>query len=193
MHWIYTKLLHKVLGHHVSLFNLYVSILLDEKKYCWDSIEAFLSLHRPENLIIAGDLNVTLDVNEKKGGSIVQDPSREWVEDTILGWDLVDIKPSNGNFTWTNKRLGPGHIAARLDRFLVHSNFLTLGLHGSSKILPNCVSDHKPILLDLSVDENLGPIPFRFSPLWVQQDGFIHIVANSWSKKVTGNPSFIWE
>ena len=193
MHWIYTKLTHKESGHQVSLFNLYVPILLAEKKDCWDSFEAFLSLHRPENIIIAGDLNVTLAANEKKGGSIFRDPSQEWVEDTILGWDLVDIKPSNGNFTWTNKRLGPGHIAARLDRFLVHSSFLTLGLHASSKILPNCVSDHKPILLDLSVDENLGPIPFRFSPLWVHQEGFYHLVSSSWSRKVTGNPSFIWE
>jgi hypothetical protein len=82
---------------------------------------------------------------------------------------------------------------ALLDRFLVHSSFLTLGLHGSSKILPNCVSNHKPILLDLFIDENLGPIPFRFSPLCVHQDGFSHLVSSSWSKRVTGNPSFIWE
>ena len=123
----------------------------------------------PRNIIISGDLNVTLAASEKKGDSIVRDPSREWAEDIILGWDLVDIKPSKGKFTWTNKRLGPGHIAARLDRFLVHSSFLSLGLHASSKILPNCVSDHKPILLDLTVEENLGPIPFRFSPLWIHQ------------------------
>jgi hypothetical protein len=71
MQWIYTKLTHKVSGHQVSLFNLYVPILLTKKKYCWDSIEVFLSLHKPENIIIAGDLNVTLQAKEKKRGSIV--------------------------------------------------------------------------------------------------------------------------
>ena len=130
-------------------------------------LETYLNVHRLDNIIVAGDLNVTLATNEKKGGLLVRDPSREWVEDIILGWDLLDIKPAKGIFTWTNKRIGPGHVAARLDRFLVHSNFLSLGLLATSKILPHSTSDHKPILLDLSPDQNLGPIPFRFSSLWL--------------------------
>ena len=60
-------------------------------------------MHRPENLIIVGGLNLTLVANEKKGGSLVRDPAREWVEDLILDWDLEDIKPSKGKFTWKNK------------------------------------------------------------------------------------------
>ena len=70
-----------------------------EKKECWESIDSFLSGHMPRNIIISGDLNVTLAASGKKGGSIVRDPSREWAEDIILGWDLVDIKPSKGKFT----------------------------------------------------------------------------------------------
>ena len=66
-------------------------------------LESFLNLHHLENIIVAGDLNVTLAANEKKGGTLVRDPSREWVEDIILGWDLIDIKPVKGKFTWTNK------------------------------------------------------------------------------------------
>ena len=74
-HWIFTKFIHKVSGHHVSLFNLYVPILIAGKKECWESIDSFLSAHMPTNIIISGDLNVTLAANEKKGGSIVRDPS----------------------------------------------------------------------------------------------------------------------
>ena len=165
MHWIYTNLCHKDSGLQVSLFNLYVPNLLSKKTQCWDSLESFLIMHNPRNIILAGDLNVTLSADEKKGGSPIRDQSREWLEDIILGWDLINIKPATGKFTWTNKRLGPGHIAARLDGFLVHSDFLTTGLLAFSKILPNCISDHKPILLELSPEPNLGPIPFRFSPL----------------------------
>ena len=142
-------------------------------------LESFLNLHHLENIIVAGDLNVTLAANKKKGGTLVRDPSREWVEDLILGWDLIDIKPVKGKFTWTNKRLGPGHVAARLDRFLIHSSFLSLGLLASSKILPHCTSDHKPILLELALDQNLGPIPFRFSSLWIHHDDFLQTVADS--------------
>lgn len=101
------------------MFNIYALVLPSEKKLCWDSLLSYLSLNNPENIIIAGDMNVTLAVNEKKGGSLVRDPAREWVEDLMLGWELEDIKPSSGKFTWSNKRVGPNHIAARLDRFLV--------------------------------------------------------------------------
>ena len=92
-HWIFTKFLHKESDHHVSIFNLYVPILMSEKRICWDSLKSFLGMHNPENVIITGDLNITLSVEEKKGGSPVIDPAREWVEDLILEWDLEDIKP----------------------------------------------------------------------------------------------------
>ena len=99
MHWVFTKLNHKQSGRKVSLFNLYVPVLHAEKKECWNSLEFFLQLHNRENIIVAGDLNVTLAANEKKGGNPVRDPSREWVEDFISDWDLLDIKPVNGMFT----------------------------------------------------------------------------------------------
>eukprot|EP00253_Pinus_taeda_P008795 PITA_08795 len=146
-----------------------------------------------KNIIIAGDLNVTLAAEEKKGGSPVRDPAREWVEDIMISWDLEDIKPSAGKYTWSNKRLGPNHIPARLDRFLVQTSFLTSGLMASSKILPNCSSDHKPISLELSKDGFLGPIPFRFSPLWTQQEGFHEVVSEVWNQHVQGSPFYVWE
>jgi len=192
-HWIYTKLVHKTYERTVSLFNLYAPVLISEKKECWSSLETALNQLQPDNFIIAGDLNITLAAREKKGGSPVRDPSREWVEDLILGWDLLDIAPSKGTFTWNNKRAGPGHIAARLDRFLVSSSYLSLGLLASSKILPNSISDHKPILLDLSPDQDLGPIPFRFSPTWIQHDDFLQIVTSSWNAPIKGTPSYVWE
>ena len=121
----------------------------------------------------------------------MRDPAREWVEDLMLDWDLEDIIPDRGKFTSSNKRIGPGHIAARLDRFLIHSSFLTLGLMATSKILPHYTSDHKPISLSLYPEERLGPIPFRFSPIWVNQEGFLDIVSNSWKDPVYGSPFFV--
>ena len=93
MHWIYTNLRHIDSGLQVSLFNLYVPNLFYEKQNCWDSLESFLNLHNPRNIILAGDLNIMLATDEKKGGSPIRDQAEEWVEDIILGWDLLDIKP----------------------------------------------------------------------------------------------------
>ena len=110
----------------------------------------------------------------------------------MLDWELEDIIPDNGKFTWSNKRIGPGHIAACLDRFLIHSSFLTLGLLATSKILPHYTSDHKPISLSLSPGKKLGPIPFR-GPIWVNQEGFLNLVSNSWNEPVYGSPFYVWE
>ena len=73
---------------------MFLSYIRRRKKDCWNKLESFLNLQRLDNIIVAGDLNVTLDSSEKKGGTLVRDPSREWVEDIILGWDLLDIKTS---------------------------------------------------------------------------------------------------
>ena len=145
------------------------------------------------NIIIAGDLNVTLCQEEKRGGSLVRDPIRETIDEIILDWDLMDIKPSSGKYTWNNRRIGPGHIATRLDRFLIQDSFLLLGLNLSSKILPFRVSDHKPILLEMANNKNWGPIPFKFNPQWANQTDFFRIVADTWSHLVTRSPFYVWE
>jgi exonuclease III len=193
MHWIYTSLLHKETGRLVSLFNLYVLVMLNEKRNCWDSIKDFLLSNDLENIIIGGDLNVTLEAVEKKGGSIVRDPAREWVEDIMSEWELEDAKPTKWKYTWSNKRVGLGHIAARLDRFLVQCSFMLLGLTCSTSILPHSVSYHKKILLEVTHDRNLGPIPFRFSPAWLQYEGFKDLVTKIWNEKVIGSTFFVWE
>ena len=176
----------------VRIFNIYAPNSYAEKKICW-------SLLREErrnlqgNVILARDLNVILSQDEKRGGSLVKDPIRETVDEIILEWDLMDVKASTRKYTWNNKRIGPRHIAARLDRFLVQDTFLLLGLNLSSKILPFGGSDHKPILLEMVNDKNLVPIPFRFNPMWANHPEFLRIVADSWYPPVTGSPFFVWE
>jgi endonuclease/exonuclease/phosphatase family metal-dependent hydrolase len=67
-----------------------------------------------------------------------------------------------------NNRIGAAHISARLDRFLVQSTLLLNKKVVTSKILPKITSDHKPILLQLDEEEDLGPIPFKFIPQWIE-------------------------
>ena len=85
---------------------------------CWNLLHE-KRINLQGNVILTGDLNVILSQDEKRGGFLVKDPIREIVDETILEWDLMDVKPSTKKYTWNNKRIGPGHIAARLDRFLV--------------------------------------------------------------------------
>jgi hypothetical protein len=70
---------------------------------------------------------------------------------------------------------------------------MLLGLTPSTSILLHNVSDHKPILLEAMHDINLGPIPFRFSPTWLQYEGFQDLVTKIWNAKVIGSKFFVWE
>ena len=83
-----------------------------------------------------------------------------FVEELVHQWDLLDFKPSKGLYMWTNNRVGDDHISTCLDRFLVQGSLLLEKTLISSKIIPKLTSNHKPIILLLEEEENLGPLPF---------------------------------
>jgi len=142
---------------------------------------------------LAGDLNIVLKFKEKRGGIHSRDPFLPLVEGLIQDWDLVDFIPAKGLFTWSNNRVGGEHISARLDRFLVQGALMITKNIITTKILPKLTSDHKPVQLSLEDEEDLGPIPFRFSPLWTEREGFFDTVKTAWSKSFSGSPSYVWE
>jgi len=103
----------------------------------------------------------------------------------------LDIKPKKGRYTWSNKISGDNHIAARLDKFLVQSSLLLERKIVGSRMLANLASDHKPILLSFEDEVNLGSIPFRFNPLWVEKHGFKETVEKAWNIPIKGSPGFV--
>ena len=108
----------------IYICNVYGPTHYREKMYFWDSLLSLnVELHG-KDIIIAGDFNTTKSSLEKRGGSIIRDPFDEKLEDLLAELDLLDPMPKNGKYTWSNKRVGPEHIAARLDRFLVSTTFI---------------------------------------------------------------------
>jgi len=81
----------------------------------------------------------------------------------------------------------------RLERFLVNISFLSTFSVGYTNILSTSASDHYPISLTLESHRPLGPIPFKFSPLWTRISTVRAIVEAVWRQHVEGSPSFIWE
>ena len=123
----------------------------------------------------------------KKGGSKVRDPFGERLEEFMASWKLVDVKQKKGKYTWNNKWTGPGHIASRLDHILVSSSLLDKPLLPVSRLLTSAVSDHKPIYFSLEPIGNLGPQPFKFSPVWLSEPGFHEIFSQSWGNYFHGS------
>ena len=48
-------------------------------------------------------------------------------------------------------------------------------------------------MLQIEDEEDLGPIPFRFSPLWKDRDGFMSTVTMAWDLPVIGSLNLVWE
>ena len=128
-------------------------------------LSKFLEVKSPVNIVLAGGLNISLAPNEKKGGLRGRDFMLGMVEELIQNWDLNDLKPKFGRYTWSNHRSGAANISARLDRFLVNSSLIDGQFLVSTKILPKLSSDHHPISLLFEREEELAPIRFKFSPL----------------------------
>ena len=59
--------------------------------------------------------------------------------------------------------------------------------------MPNITLDHKPILPQIEDEEDFGPIPFRFSPMWKDGDSFMSTVNMAWDLLLVGSPNFVWE
>ena len=65
-HWIMTLLMHIETNILVRIFNLYAPNSYAEKRNCWNLLREERS-NLLGNVIIAGDLNVTLRHDEKRG------------------------------------------------------------------------------------------------------------------------------
>ena len=80
--------------------------------------------------------------------------------------NLVDISPSNGKYTWSNKRVGKSNIKEGLDRILIQENIVAVHSSIKSKIIHTTTSNHKPVTIVMGKMENQGLLPFRYSSIW---------------------------
>jgi hypothetical protein len=95
-----------------------------EKYICWRSLQSLKDIEFAVDCILAGDFNVVRNSSEKRGGFFGWVPFRENLEELLVDWDMLDINPQKGRYTLSNMRSVLGHITAKLDHFLIHSNFL---------------------------------------------------------------------
>lgn len=151
-----------------------------EMEHCWNSLKGHKDISFRTNYIIVGDFNTMIHQNEKRGGSLVRDPHQEATEDLVNSLNWINIKPLKLKYTWNNRRTNPGDIATHMDRFLILDNLPSSELRFQSSILLWNGSDHRRIMLKINTLKNCGPIPFRFSTLWIHNTRFCE-ANSSWN------------
>ena len=92
----------------------------------------------------------------------------------------MDIIPTNGMFTWQNKRTGDRHITSRLDRFLVSEHVLTGRKDIGASVLTSAGSDHWPICLEWGNTGIFIKHPFRFENFWLQHKDIRELMKEWW-------------
>ncbi len=127
--------------------------------------------------VICGDFNLTRYPTEKRG--------RGWsrrlmgmFNDLINELELIDLPMGNQNFTWSNMQRCP--TLARLDRFLVSTEWDQTFPLSKMVVAPRITSDHCPILL------NTGKKPhtrlFRIEEMWFAREDFCALIPQWWNE-----------
>ncbi|XP_020081326.1 uncharacterized protein LOC109704977 [Ananas comosus] len=98
--------------------------------------------------------------------------------DLIRDLALIDLPMTNQTYTWPNMQHKP--TLAKLDRFLVSTEWDLSFPLSKVKALPRITSDHTPIILTTG----LLPTPrrFRFERVWLTKDDFLLKVPSWWNE-----------
>ena len=114
-------------GEILLFTNVYAPIDFVGKTLLWSHIGYVRSLAPLFPWILAGDFNAVVSLMEKQGGNPRLDPSAGLLRSNIERLRVMDIIPSNGLFTWNNRRCGGEAIVERLDFFFPTFGWQTVG------------------------------------------------------------------
>lgn len=143
-----------------------------------------------EYLMIAGDLNFTLNMEEIWGVSKKKDPLAEKIKiELLVRRNYIDIRPSHMLPTWENGRSGDAYIAKRLDRFFLHANLIDkMGMPFSS-IEHFFISDHRPISLGWKQKGFRKGYSFKFNRTALDDPAFNNYIKNAWQEMMSSCPT----
>ncbi|VFQ76036.1 unnamed protein product [Cuscuta campestris] len=114
------------------------------------------------------------------GKTLPNQNDMEDFKDCIAKCNLHHPHSQGSTFTWSGGRRN-GMVFRRLDRVLINEAMMQYFDDIFVKHLSKATSDHKPLLLSCSKENNRSPKPFRFIDAWTNHPSFIKVVSDYWS------------
>ncbi|XP_022866117.1 uncharacterized protein LOC111385927, partial [Olea europaea var. sylvestris] len=175
------------LGLPIYFTPVYASCDPSVRRDLWAGLH-HISLDMEDPWIVGGDFNVITHDGERTGHN-TRDRGTTAFSDMMLDSGLEDAGFLGNRYTWTN-----GQVRKRLDRVLINSSAAAFCRQLTVKHLNRTSSDHSPLLLQWTSDDDLGPRPFRFLNVWTKHHDFLAFVAQKWSlpTHLTGMAA-LWE
>ncbi len=106
--------------------------------------------------------------------------------DLINKLEVIDLPMGNQNFTWSNMQRSP--TLARLDRFLISTEWDLAFPLSKVMVVPRITSDHSPILLNTG--DKLCKRFFRIEEVWLEREDFCERLPTWWSETSNGVLTF---
>ncbi len=135
---------------------------------------------------MCGDFNFTRSQNERRG--------RGWSSKLMLMFsnlinklEMVDLPMGNQQYAWSNMQSNP--TLAKLDSFLISTEWDQVFSLSNVTALPQITSDHSPLLL---VTQRKKVIRlFRFEKVWLTREDFNKLVPVWWNKTSSRSSSVL--
>lgn len=162
----------------LNIVNLYAPY--QHRLVFWNKFKFSVILYL-RNLIVMGNFNSTMNLNEIWGDRARGDGLADFLHELFTEFNMVDIHPMPIIPTWKNKRIGSEFIGKRLDRAMVKDNLIiSLGLP-RTEVLISQISDHMPILLSWRVGDRPSGLHFKFNRAWLADKEFVQLIQSTWS------------
>ncbi|GMI87113.1 hypothetical protein HRI_002380600 [Hibiscus trionum] len=161
----------KAMKFKCGFLNIYAPNSDADRKIFFEQISGILS-NVSYPVMVAGDFNTVLSKEEKFGGCPSSNGMRAFAE-FINSNRLVNIPMVGGIYTWA--RGNPISAASRIDRFLLHPDFVTAFPLLTQSLLPRSLSDHCPVVLKLGVSRG-GRRPFKIFSHWMDNSDFSKMI-----------------
>ncbi|XP_057790081.1 uncharacterized protein LOC131006954 [Salvia miltiorrhiza] len=171
--------------------NVYAPIDCSDKVSLWETLKEVVAQNKEKCLVLAGDFNSVRKEDERagRGGSYGRKDMRRF-DEFIRESMLVEIPTPGRKFTWYQASRG---CKSRLDRILVHDQWLRYWPATAAKCLPRTIFDHCPIIFSTK-KVDWGPRPFRFINAWMSHPDFKQLIQSSWNEKeINGWSYFVFK
>lgn len=125
--------------------------------------------------LVMGDFNEILENHEMCGKRNRNSSQMLRFKEALWDCGVRNLKLSNSQFTFSNRRKGIEETKTRIDRAIANVKW---HLKWPGSALLSCfanASDHKPILVSLEKPGSkraAGHVNFRFEPMWLREGTF---------------------